>query len=117
MSVLKGSSFGVQQNDAAERCCSPWLGGGCTHTHTHTHTPVTLATLHYDLLLAIVQQADRAAGEAGTGGTLCVVILPFAAQAGRGGTTLGAGDTPNERERERERDRDREKEREKEWDG
>lgn len=73
------------------------------HTQTHTQVragdlddslPVTLSTLQDDLLLSVVLVAQRARCQAGTGGTLSVIILPITPQTRRRGTTLGTGHTP-----------------------
>lgn len=56
--------------------------------------PVTLTTLQDGGAFAVVHEADGTGHEAGTGGTLGVILLPLTPQAWRGGTTLGAGHTP-----------------------
>lgn len=55
---------------------------------------VTLSTLHNDCALTVVHQADGARGEAGTGSTLGVIVLPLTSQTWCCGSTLSTCHTP-----------------------
>lgn len=69
----------------------------CTKTSSwleERRSPVALTTLQNGGAFAVVHEADGTRHEAGTGGTLGVVLLPLTPQTWGGGTTLGAGHTP-----------------------
>ena len=56
--------------------------------------PVTLLTLKNEVMVVVGTLAQRAMGQAGTGTTLGVVLLPIRAQAWGRRTTLNATHTP-----------------------
>lgn len=60
--------------------------------------PVTLTALQDQVLLPVVTATRRAAGEAGTGRTLCVVVLPLAPEACRRGPAVPTPHTPETQE-------------------
>lgn len=58
------------------------------------HPSVTLPALQNEVVLSVVAMADGAARQAGTGGTLRVIVLPLTSQARTRGSTVSAPNTP-----------------------